>query len=213
MSLLLKALERVAAKPSITSTLSPTTAEPFVQHDECSRPLANAVTTGLDSISELAVLAIDALPPVATATPGVARCMCEVRQLAAKILTTFPKGAALGVAFVNLPGSSDAARFLSLLAQAIAATASGEVLQLSDVSELASERSWKSWKQRFRYVVVQSDGKPNEAKFLAGADGVYLVVTLGKTRRRSVQDCIRRFQAAGVPIRGSILIGRSLCTA
>jgi len=133
----------------------------------------------------------------------------QFRHVAANILATYPNGDALGLAFVTPAWPSEAPRFFSELARAMARCAGGKVLLVNGADEFELERSWQSWKRRHRYVIVQSEGGPNDVELLAGADGVYLAVVLGKTPRRIVQDSIARLHAAGAPIRGSVLIGQT----
>jgi hypothetical protein len=128
----------------------------------------------------------------------------QVRQLASNILATYPGADSLGLAFVTLHWPSEAPRFLQEFARAFAKCAGAEVLLVNDVRE----GPWQSWKQRFRYAILQSEGGSNEVKLLSGADGVYLTIALGRTPRRRVNDSIALLRAAGAPIRGSVLIGQ-----
>ncbi|HUY31166.1 MAG TPA: hypothetical protein VMV69_00190 [Pirellulales bacterium] len=135
------------------------------------------------------------------------RPLVQIRQLAANVLAALPNDGPLRLAFVTLPSSCEWPRLLSGLAAALRESLECEVLLLSDVGEFACERSWQTWKRRYRFVIVPSEGKPGELALLSGADGVFLAVALGKVRRRSVNDCVARLQASGVPIRGGVLIG------
>ncbi len=132
----------------------------------------------------------------------------QVMQLASNILATYPNADTLGLAFVTLHWPSEAPGFPREFARALAQCAGARVLLVNDVRECGFAGAWQSWKQRFRYVIAQSEGGPNEVKQLIGADGVYLTVALGKTLRRRVNDSMALLRAAGAPIRGSILIGQ-----
>jgi len=156
----------------------------------------------------------------AMATPGIVvnpantgavmsddTCARELRRVVTNILAAYPNTATLGLAFVTLDWTSEEQRFMPALTRQFVQCTAAEVLLVDDAGTFDAERPWQSWKQRFRYVIVQSECGANDMKLLTGADGVYLAVALGKTLRRSVKDAIARLQLAGAPIRGCVLIG------
>jgi hypothetical protein len=232
MSLLLDSLQRVKPKQRVFVAPPPSTA-PTYWTETLPPPLGEVTTPPMtaqgivvapgvaDAVMSDDLLACPVRQVVAAAAPGIVFSAADagtemsddtltrqVRQLASSILASYPGADALGLAFVTLHWPSEAPRFLREFARAFTKCAGADVLLVNNVRECGFEGPWQSWKQRFRYAIVQSEGGPNEVKLLTGADGVYLTVALGRTPRRRVNDSIALLRAAGAPIRGSVLIGQ-----